>query len=167
MPLQRDPSLVPLSHDHHDALLRVFHIRQALRAGAELDAAATATRQFFARDLVPHFRAEEEVLLPVLRTALGAEHPLLAMLVDDHRMLERLARDLDGSPQRLSAFANLLERHIRFEERELFQQYQGHVPQAARADVEAGVRRILNRPAGAPKMCDVPEDVAPLKRRER
>jgi len=151
VPLQRDPSLVPLSHDHHDALLRVFHIRQALRAGAELDAAATATRQFFARDLVPHFRAEEEVLLPVLRTALGAEHPLLAMLVDDHRMLERLARDLDGSPQRLSAFANLLERHIRFEERDLFEKLQQCVTDAALlAHLEAELRRVLARPTDVP-----------------
>lgn len=161
MPLQRDPSLVPLSHDHHDGLLRVFQIRQALRAGAGLDKAATATRQFFARELVPHFRAEEEVLLPVLRQALGAEHPLLARLVEDHRALDRLAQDLDQTPHRLSAFADLLERHIRYEERELFQQYQEHVPQATRPDVEAAVRRILNRPAGAPSACALREDVEP------
>jgi len=161
VPLQRDPSLIPLSHDHHDGLLRVFQIRRALHAGAGLDDAATATRHFIARDLVPHFRAEEEVLLPALREALGAEHPLLSRLVDEHRALDGLARELDASPERLSAFADLLERHIRYEERELFRQYQEHVPQAARHDVEAGVRRILNRPAGTPNACAVAEDVEP------
>jgi hypothetical protein len=75
--------------------------------------------------------------------------------------LERLARELDASPERLSAFADLLEGHIRYEERDLFQQYQEHVPPAARPGVEEGVRRILNRPASTPKACALPVDVEP------
>jgi hemerythrin-like domain-containing protein len=139
--------------------MRVFRIRQALRTRAGLAAAATEARQFFTRDLVPHFRAEEEIVLPVVRQALGPEHRLFATLVEDHRVLVRLACDLDASPDRLSTFADLIERHVRFEERDLFQQYQEEVPAAVRPDVEARLRRILNRAGGAPRVCALPNDV--------
>jgi len=64
MPPRRDPSLIPLSHDHHHGLVRVFEIRRALRGGEDLAAQLRRTLAFYRDDLTPHFRAEEDALVP-------------------------------------------------------------------------------------------------------
>ncbi len=156
VPQKRDASLIPLSHDHHHALVRVFEIRQALPLGNGLERQARLTYEFYERDLVPHFRAEEEVLIPALRETGALDEAALQRLLDEHRTLERLAGELVGNVEPLLPFADLLERHIRTEEREIFPAYQTHVPVGRRSAVEDEVRRILNRPDDQAKVvCDI------------
>ena len=155
MPQKRDTSLIPLSHDHHHGLVRVFEIRQALRSGEGVERQARLTSEFYERDLVPHFRAEEEVLIPVLRETGALDEAALQRLLDEHRTLERLAGELVANVEPLLCFADLLERHIRTEEREIFPAYQTHVPIGRRGAVEAEVRRILNRPDDHAKVCNI------------
>lgn len=91
---------------------------------------AEQTVDFFEHHLRPHFRAEEEHVFPFLEDALGQGHPsyqLMARLRVEHEELrllsERLRADLraDRDLERtLTAFADLLESHVRSEERELF-----------------------------------------------
>ncbi|MBK7978283.1 MAG: hemerythrin domain-containing protein [Deltaproteobacteria bacterium] len=145
-PLKRDPSLVRLSHDHHQGLLRAFFIRQALRTKAGLDHQAAVTRDFFRDDLVPHFRAEEEVLFPLLVPLLGDDAGLVDALLAEHRELETLTEALDGSAEKLTAYAELLDRHIRTEERRLFELYQERVPEADRPAIEARLREARVKP---------------------
>ena len=145
MPLKRDPSLIPLSHDHHHGLVRVFEIRQALRAGTGLERQVLATREHWQGELAPHFAAEEQVVFPAMASIEGAQ-ALIARLIDEHGRLGDMAQAIAAEHGRLAAFADLLEAHIRAEERDLFGQYQTHVPQPARDAVGAGVRRILDRP---------------------
>ncbi len=141
MPIKRDPSLVPLSHDHHHGLVRVFEIRQAIKGQAPLDQ-QRATNAVFLRDqLAPHFVAEEEHLFPVLREVLG--NLVVEQLVDDHRELERLAEATDTAG--LENFSNLLERHIRREEREIFRDYQDKVPAHRRDEIGAAIKESLGR----------------------
>lgn len=157
MAQRRDPSLIPLSHDHHHGLVRVFEIRQALRRGGDLADQLRLTREFYRDDLTPHFEAEEVVMVPALRAAAADSEAALARLADEHRRLRDMAAELDASAARLAAFAELLESHIRFEERELFPLYQARVDAAARAGVEAGVRRILGRSDDSPRACKLPD----------
>jgi hemerythrin-like domain-containing protein len=145
VPIKRDPSLIPLSHDHHHALVRVFEIRRALQANAGLAAEVTRTQDFFESDLKPHFRAEEEVLLPALARYVGEDDPMIVRLASDHRSLEAVVEELEREAGALAAFADSLEGHVRFEERELFQLYQEQVPEDERRMVEHGIRRILGR----------------------
>ena len=69
----RHPALIPLSHDHHHGLALALRCRkQALGQlrpmGVKgLKERAGEFREFFANQLVPHFRAEEEVLFPQMR----------------------------------------------------------------------------------------------------
>ncbi len=154
-PLKRDPSLVPLSHDHHEGLLRVFFLRQALRAGQGLEHQAKVTREFFDADLVPHFRAEEEVLFPLLRPLLGADDGSIDALLAEHRVLEALTARLDGTPDRMREYADLLERHIRAEERQLFERYQELVPVPDRAEIESRLRAELARAKAKSSACRV------------
>jgi hemerythrin-like domain-containing protein len=155
VPQKRDASLVPLSHDHHHGLVRVFETRQALRCGEGLERQALLTCEFYERHLVPHFRAEEEVLIPVLRETGALDEAALQRLLDEHHALAHLAGELAANAEPLLRFADLLERHIRTEEREIFPAYQTHVPVGRRTAVEAEVRRILNRPDDHAKVCDI------------
>ncbi len=156
MPQRRDPSLIPLSHDHHHGLVRVFEIRQALRKGGDLTEQVRRSVDFHRDDLVPHFRAEEEVVVPALRAAATDADAALERLADEHQRLRDMAALLDASAERLAAFADLLESHIRFEERELFPLYQQRVDAAARQQAEAAIRRILNRPDDTAGACRLP-----------
>lgn len=78
--------------------------------------------EFFGAVTVPHFREEEELLFPLAAWSDEAQ-PLLVQALLDHQRLHALARRLDR-PEELPAtmveLADLLDRHVRFEERELF-----------------------------------------------
>ncbi len=155
MPQKRDASLIPLSHDHHHGLVRVFEIRQAVRAGTGLEEQAAATREFWRRDLAPHFEAEEVAVFPALRAVSDAA-AIVRCLLDEHGRLRAMAGAIAATPESLGAFADLLEAHIRLEERDFFVRYEAHVPREERGAIEAAVRRILNRPDDTPKACELP-----------
>ena len=74
---------------------------------------------FFVGDGERHFRAEEEVLLPLVPA--DAE-PAGRRLTRDHAEIRRRARALGEQPDRDAAaeLGELLAAHVRFEERELF-----------------------------------------------
>lgn len=138
---RRHESLIPLSREHHYALMLCLRIHRGLESRqndpAWLRSKAENAVRFFAGDLTPHFQAEEEVLFPAMRHCAGTVE-LLRDLLAEHRDLERLAEGLrqceaDLLVERLRAFADLLEAHIRREERELFPIFEQQVtPEAAR-----------------------------------
>jgi iron-sulfur cluster repair protein YtfE (RIC family) len=110
--MKRDQRLHGLTSEHHHGLVLARRILQG-----RLDAAAVRKR--FDAELTPHFQIEEELLLPAL-DEVGAV-ALAARTRSDHAELRGLLAAAErGEPGRLAAFATLLERHIRFEERELF-----------------------------------------------
>ena len=79
-------------------------------------------------ELEAHFAVEEQVLFPAIKGRI--DEPLLVdRLVEEHREIEDRIRDLAAEPEerRLRAFAQILNDHIRSEERELFQQAQEHL----------------------------------------
>ena len=61
--MKRHRALIPLSHDHHEALVAARRLRHGADAPEPI-AAATAFLAFFAASAVPHFREEEELLFP-------------------------------------------------------------------------------------------------------
>ena len=71
---------------------------------------------------MPHFKIEEEYLFPVL----GEEHELVKKALADHRRLQRLFEEDKDVARSLSLIEEELEQHVRFEERELFNEIQKH-----------------------------------------
>jgi hemerythrin-like domain-containing protein len=76
-------------------------------------------------ELVPHCRAEEEVLLPELARHLSETDAVVVFTHGDHLVLRRLARELRlaKEPSQPAAVASLLDKlaeHFRFEEQTLF-----------------------------------------------
>ncbi len=132
---KRHESLIPLSREHHYSLVVCLHIHQGL--GKEpvdplwVQARAEAVRHFFAGDLKMHFETEEQVLFPAMLNLPGAAH-LIHELIEEHRKIENLTVELQHTEEArlatpLAHFADLVEAHIRKEERSLFPIFEQHV----------------------------------------
>jgi hemerythrin len=140
--VKRHRALVPLSHDHHHELVW----GRRLQGGADAGAAERAdlARRFvdhFRRDMLRHFRDEEETVFPLL-----ARHhptPLLEQTLREHRVLHGRARELEIAaasgnvdPELLRTTGELIVEHVRREERELFELVQQVVPEDELARIE-------------------------------
>jgi hemerythrin-like domain-containing protein len=84
-------------------------------------------------------------LFPLIERELG-KMEMIGELVADHRALEAMIDRLRSAPsaEALEKFCELLRRHIRREENELFQDVQGRLPKdvLARAGEEIDARAV-------------------------
>lgn len=126
--MKRHPALLQLSREHHTALKLSRQARQAVETGdpTSISTAARIIADIFPTELEPHFQEEERVLLPAL-AALG-ETALVEQTLAEHADLRHLAQQLthDADSGTLGRFGALLEQHVRFEERTLFESAQRH-----------------------------------------
>ena len=117
--MKRDPALKRLSHDHHHALVAARRLRLAADGG-DVHAEAVSFLRFFREESVRHFREEEEQLFPLVVDHQEAQ-PLVIQALLEHQQLHAVtARLATGEMAAMADLALLLERHVRFEERELF-----------------------------------------------
>jgi len=140
----RDPSLIPLSHQHHNGLALCVLTRRSLAGDTSAENVAKQARRVIDRyelELTNHFEIEEQVLFPACGSL-----PLIAELVADHRNLESFVDRLRTNPsaELLEEFCALLSTHIRREEKELFEYIQHEFPRDAldRAGSEIDRRAI-------------------------
>lgn len=136
MPIKRNPAIVRFSRDHHFGLLLVWKIREGFRRSIEAERISLYVTKFFENELVPHFRDEEENLF----TRLPEDDKMRLQAENDHKKLNELIEHLmnNGNDEiMLSEFADLLEKHIRFEERELFNFIQESLTAAELAEIES------------------------------
>lgn len=118
---RRHDSLIPLSHEHHDALLLAWRLLTGDLSKREPQLRAGHVNAFFEYRLVNHLRVEEELLFPTCRAVLGKEASLIDVLLSDHCELRAKAAAIKaGGHDQVDSFCVLLERHIRTEERQLF-----------------------------------------------
>jgi len=148
----RHPSLIPLSHDHHHGLALALRCRKQALGQLKpmglkgLKERAQELRDFFANNLVRHFRAEEEALFPKLRQLVPESAALLDQLARDHRQLRDAISQLDGEValgKLVFDLGDLLERHIRKEERELFPLFEQHIGETGAETVGDEIKKIL------------------------
>jgi hemerythrin-like domain-containing protein len=126
--VRRVPELRDLSDDHHTGLVLARRCRQAgrLRSSSSPETVWEQVLEAFSRHLEPHFRIEEQHLLPGLE-AIG-EASLARRIREDHAALRAFRES--GAPgwASIERFGELLEAHIRFEEREVFETTQDRLP---------------------------------------
>ena len=117
-PIKRSSQLAPLSREHHDGLLFAWKIKQGIENNASLDAMRKYALWYWKNHIKPHFFQEEKILLPTM----PAGHPMAARLLEEHDHIRELILGLDDEADKrtLTILCNLLNTHIRFEERELF-----------------------------------------------
>ncbi len=124
----RDPSLIPLSHQHHNALALCVMTRRSLSTDTSAENVATQAKRAIDRyelELVNHFQIEEQVVFPACDPL-----PLIEELLADHRRIEAFIPQLRAAPTTvlLEQFCELLSAHIRREESQLFEQIQNTLP---------------------------------------
>jgi hemerythrin-like domain-containing protein len=120
--MKRHPRLQDLSREHHGALKLVRGARRAAACGqaGEVQEQARRIAAAFAAELDPHFRAEERDVLPLLSRA-GRDDLVQRTLADHREIGVVVARLRLPDAADLCRFADLMEAHVRFEERELFE----------------------------------------------
>ena len=115
--MKRDPRLLGLTSQHHRALVLARALAQEPLDWSREKGIAFGAR--FDAELEPHFRIEDEVLLPALRRA--GPTPLAERTEADHAFPRAtLVAARNGEDVAARAFGERLDDHIRFEERELF-----------------------------------------------
>jgi hemerythrin-like domain-containing protein len=124
----RDPSLIPLSHQHHNGLAMCVLTRRSLAEDSSPENVARLARRVVDRyeiELTNHFEIEEQVLFPAC-----GPMPIVSELLADHRAIEGLVGQLRSAPSAeiLERLCSLLSTHIRREESELFEQIQRTLP---------------------------------------
>ena len=145
--MKRAPELRTLSEDHHHGLVHARRLRRAAEGDEPHPAEATARDflDFWQKDTSIHFRKEEEVLLPVVARHGGdvSQGPLVEMLSQHARirgLVMRLSDEVVGGNVRLETLreiGELLEEHIRLEERLVFPLVEESLPDAALTELEA------------------------------
>lgn len=167
--MKRHPGLVPLSRDHHHGLVMAERLVLGRstnpRADWPPDRGEQAARliDFFETDLRPHFEAEEAHVFPAAARDVAGGDGLVQRLVHDHEAMRTMVRELgagdvgaagagSASPRdlddRLRAFGERLRRHIRIEERELFERMQAECSPETLREIE--IRLAEHEAAGGP-----------------
>lgn len=127
--MKRDPRLQSLSSEHHAALVLARRLERHAGAWTAADGGALLAR--FGRELEPHFRIEEDVLLPALREAGRAD--LAERTQHEHETLRALvaaAASPATDPTLARRIGEVLREHVRFEEQELFPGCEALLPEA-------------------------------------
>lgn len=132
-PIRRSENIIALSRDHHAGLLFCWKIREGLRKDIPLAKILKYMNFFWEQHLKEHFREEEALLFNRLDDALSRQGKT------EHLMLERRLHQLNSygneDASEFSSFADLLTRHIRFEERVLFPHLENTLPESVLASV--------------------------------
>ena len=124
--MKRHPALIPLSREHHGALIlaRLLQKDAPVYKGLPTDTQGKAeyAYKFYQEELVKHFEDEERVL----KLVTGVESNLDLMIKTiyrEHQELHKLFQSIDNHPDltsHLDQIGKTLETHVRKEERELF-----------------------------------------------
>lgn len=131
--MKRHRSLHPLSEHHHHALVQALQIRRAGEVRSEQRAAALReTAENFVRFWMvngrQHFREEEEVLLPAYAPHVRLDqNPAVMRMLAEHAIIRGKVDELKAAlttgelvEEQVIALGQLLQRHVRLEEDEIF-----------------------------------------------
>lgn len=118
-PIRRNENILKLSKEHHFSLLFCWKIRQGLKMNIEPNRITDYVEYFKSGFLDPHFREEEDFLFALV------DDSRVDKAIDQHKQINGLIDELakntqNHSYEKLEKLANLVDDHVRFEERQLF-----------------------------------------------
>lgn len=116
-PVKRNENLVVLSHEHHHGLIFCSRLKKARQTDEET--LKRYVTDFWNNHLAAHFESEEKLLLPLLW-----DNEITAQFLSEHIQIEELTQSIMGNSKNVKEEAlnlsNLINDHIRFEERTMF-----------------------------------------------
>lgn len=146
--MKRHSSLIPLSREHHDALLLATRLQQGRTAllrlwSHDLRWQAEYVTRFFDDHLARHFDLEERWLFPPASQYVTTEPDLLNGLREEHDEMRQMVaglrdfRELEEKKLEctLAQFGQILEHHIRAEERKFFPLCEQYIPSATLSEI--------------------------------
>jgi hemerythrin-like domain-containing protein len=117
-PIKRNPHIVKLSKDHHFTLLFCWKVRNGLKLEAEPSRIRKYIQYFWKHHMQPHFREEETTLFAPVKDA------AVKRALKEHADIAQQINELNGaehvSSNQLLRLADMVDNHVRYEERELF-----------------------------------------------
>lgn len=132
-PIKRHDALKNLSREHHDGLIFALRLQKGVAKKAELQKMENYASWFWKHHLVPHFELEEKYLF----SKFGDEQLLVQKAKQQHRELESLFEIESKSYSDFKIIYELLQKHIRLEERELFMKIQTELDASKLAEFQA------------------------------
>lgn len=138
--MKRNENIVPLSKDHHFGLLCSWKVRQGLKKETKVSRIRNYILYFWKHHLEKHFKEEEEILFLYL------EDEYTLRIQKEHREIEDIVSKISSSENTdlISDFADLLEQHIRFEERDWFPHLEEKLDASALEKIGSELHQIHN-----------------------
>ena len=129
--MKRHSSLIPLSQDHHKALL----LAQLIKKNApdykglptDLIGKMNYAKNMYNDELEDHFRDEEQIVFPYLKGKNKEVDELISEILNEHVILKEKILSLCENKKlsdQLDEIGNILDEHVRKEERILFEKAQ-------------------------------------------
>lgn len=115
-PIKRHKALQHWSRDHHHGLLLSWKIKKGFLLNIDSQRIKNYTDWFWKNHLKLHFETEEKYVFPIL----GNQHQLVKRALDEHQTLKAFFEHPQADTEVLSEIETLINDHIRFEERVLF-----------------------------------------------
>lgn len=124
--MKRHASLIPLSHEHHEALILARLLQKTTPPYKGLPSEPAEKAQyaltFYKDKLLTHF-IQEESIIPIVKGISPDLDTLLEEMVEEHGILKKLFEELSQETDFINPIDHLgktLEVHIRKEERQIF-----------------------------------------------
>lgn len=141
--MKRHPSLIPLSRFHRSVLFLALICKKNAPPvkgyPTDLEGKCEYAISFYNGPLQKHIQTEEDLLFP----AVGGKSPeldqLIAELIEEHKQLGQLINNLKNTSdleEALDALGQLLEKHVRKEERQFFQLIQASLTASELANIQ-------------------------------
>lgn len=137
--MKRHPALQDLSRDHFHVLFRCQRIRRALAREAdwtEVGGLVDDLLAFFDSDMSPHFREEDELVVPAAAQTEELRE-VAQQTLDEHGVLRRAIGELrrvratEADVRRLLATLEpQIAAHVKIEEQDLFEGLQSALPES-------------------------------------
>ena len=149
MAILRHSTLQPLSRQHHQGLIVSLLLEKGLKKNASLKEMRDFILQFWEDELRQHFEKEDLLFLPLADTYPQLiEH--LTQLKNEHQEIRMLIQKLNNEIrseqlETITSFSNNLEKHIRFEERQLFNIIQETLPENELNNFESELNLITEK----------------------
>ena len=117
-PIKRSAQLAPLSREHHDGLLFAWKLRQGLGKATPVQTLRNYCVWYWKHHIKQHIQQEEDVLLKYITPA----NSMAIQLKEEHDNIRELIISISHKPDTITIgmLADFISRHIRFEERALF-----------------------------------------------
>ena len=149
MALHRVQALQPLSRQHHQGLMVSLLLSKGLKKSLTTKPMRDFILQFWQDDLLKHFEVEEQELVPIA-TRYPTLEPLITRMLLEHQQILLLVNRINNEArveqlETIKDFADKLEQHIRFEERELFEALQNNLSKEDLALLELAFQSIVEK----------------------